>query len=451
MLERIVLGTFIVGLLAFLGLGQPITSALLFGYAVFFVYSIIKKHTVKDILTMSLSGVKTIKNILVVYFLIGMLTAVWRASGTIPFIIYYSTKLIVPEIFILVAFLLCCVVSVLTGTALGTAATIGVICMAMANTMGQNELFVGGAILSGIYFGDRCSPMSTSALITSELTGTDIFKNIRLMIKTSIVPLILASLVFLGLGFISGGKSASSEMIDLFAENFDLNIFTVLPAALIFILSAFKLKVKYTMAISIVAASIICLLLQKTQAPELLSVFVFGFHPADAQLASLLSGGGILSMLNVTMIVLISSSYAGIFEGTGLLRGIKDSIHALAAKISVFGAIAATSALTAMISCNQTLTIILTHQLCKDLTDDKYELSISLENTAVIIPPLIPWTTSSTVTLAAAGAPLASILTACYLYIMPTYNFFYQKKLLSSGQKDDLAAGKQEDPNITVK
>jgi AGCS family alanine or glycine:cation symporter len=64
----------------------------------------------------------------------------------------------------------------------------GVICATMANTMGIDLVLVGGAMLSGVYFGDRCSPVSTSALLVAELTGTNIFQNIKGMIRTALVP-----------------------------------------------------------------------------------------------------------------------------------------------------------------------------------------------------------------------------------------------------------------------
>ncbi len=66
-------------------------------------------------------------------------------------------------------FLLYCGVSVLTGTSFGTAATMGAICMSMAAALCMDLRLVGGAVLSGVYFGDRCSLVSTSASLISEL------------------------------------------------------------------------------------------------------------------------------------------------------------------------------------------------------------------------------------------------------------------------------------------
>lgn len=427
MLESMILGIFIMGLLVCIGFNLSLLYALLFGFALFFSYGLVKKNTVKHMIQMSFKGIKTVKNILIIFFMIGILTAVWRASGTIAFIIYYCTKLIIPEAFILITFLLCCMLSVLTGTSFGTAATIGVICMMMGNAIGANKILVGGAVLSGIYFGDRCSPMSTSALLTSELTGTNIYKNIQLMIKTSIVPFIFTCAVYLISGFLSESKSASLEIRNVFADNFNLHWLTILPAVLIIVLSIFKVNVKITMAASIIIGSIICILIQRVEITSLFRMFITGYHSPNAKLASMLNGGGIQSMLKVSAIVCLSSSYASIFEGTGLLEGIKKHINNLSSIVTPFGSIAITSFFTSMISCNQTLTIILTHQLCNNVTSDNYQMANSLENTAVVIPPLIPWSIAGAVPLAAISAPTSCILAACYLYILPVYNFFLSR------------------------
>lgn len=188
-MEMVTIISFCIVLILCIILNISILYALITGLMIFCIYGRLKGHTLKQLVSMIISGVKTAKNILLVFVLIGMLTALWRACGTIPMIICYAVRLIHPRSVVLMSFLLNCGVSVLTGTSFGTAATMGVICMTMAVSMGANPVFVGGAILSGVYFGDRCSPVSTSALLVSELTGTSIFDNIRHMLRTALLPL----------------------------------------------------------------------------------------------------------------------------------------------------------------------------------------------------------------------------------------------------------------------
>ncbi|UQZ89436.1 sodium:proton antiporter [Deltaproteobacteria bacterium Smac51] len=428
MLELVVIGSFFTVLFVCVILDYSILYALSAGYALFFTYGLIRGFTAMGIIKMSWDGIKTVKNILVTFLLIGMLTAVWRDCGTIPYIIYHSSGLITPSVFILMSFLLCCLISVLTGTAFGTAATIGVICMTLGNAMGINPVLAGGAILSGVFFGDRCSPMSTSALLVSELTGTDIYLNVKNMIRTSIVPFAAAGALYLVLGINHDNEPASIEIWNLFSDNFNLKGIVTLPALLIIVLCVVRVKVKKAMLVSVAAGSMISIFVQNTSPAELLKLLMAGFQSPDQQLAAMMNGGGIVSMVKVAAIVCLSSCYAGIFEKTGLLNGIRAQIAELSNKLTPYGGLLVSSVLTSMVACNQTLAIMLTHYLCKDTMPDRRQFAINLENTVVVISPLIPWSIACAVPLASVGAPVSSVLAAFYLYLLPLWNLFHQKR-----------------------
>lgn len=178
---------------------------------------------------MAISGIKTVKNVLITFLLIGMLTALWREASTIPVIVCYAAKLIRPSLFLVMAFLLNCLVSFMTGTAFGTAATMGVICTTIASTMQMNPVFVGGAVLSGVYFGDRCSPVSTSALQVSELTKTNIFQNIKSMFRSAAAPFLVTCMLYLTVGFLTGGSGEILDLQALFGREFVLSPSALLP------------------------------------------------------------------------------------------------------------------------------------------------------------------------------------------------------------------------------
>ena len=423
MLEISVLSLFAVSLVLCIGYDISILVALVFGFFLFFGYGLCRKHSVKAMAAMAFSGIKTVKNILITFVLIGIITAVWRVCGTIPFIVYHATSFCDPRVMVLVTFLLCCVISVLTGTAFGTAATMGVICVTMAGSMGIPILYSGGAVLAGSFFGDRCSPMSTSALLVSTLTKTDLYRNIGNMVKTSVVPFLISCVVYTVLGMGAETAYDVTDIQNLFADNFRLHPAALIPAAVIILFSCFKVNVKITMSISIVCSIAVAFFVQDASLPELLNIAVWGYKPADPQVAALLSGGGIQSMVKVFCIVCLSSCYSGMFNGTGLLEGFRSGLNKLSAKILPFGSILVTSIITVMISCNQALAIMLTHQLCVDTEPDPETMASHLENTVVVIAPLIPWSIAGAVPLATVGAPTACILTACYLYLLPVWNY----------------------------
>ena len=414
---------FSVSLILCLLLNFSVVYALIVGYIIFITYGLIKGYDLKVLVKKSFEGVLTVKNILLVFILIGMITALWRASGTIAFIVYMGSKLISPSIVILLTFLLCSILSLLIGTSLGTAATMGVICVSIGNAMGLNSYHLGGAVLSGIYFGDRCSPMSTSALLVTELTKTDLYKNIKLMFKTSIIPFIASCLFYLFLGLRTSVSAVSIDTTEIFKENYNLNAVVIIPAILIIILSLFKVNVKKTMLVSIVISFIIAVFFQKETVASLINYCVYGFHHSNEKLNLMMKGGGILSMVKVGLIVAISSSYSGIFKETKMLIFIKKYLKKFSEKTSNYLTIFLSSIISGAIACNQSLGIILSYQLCEEL-EDKQNMAIILENTVVLLAALIPWNIAMAVPLKTIDIGLMSGLFAFYLYFLPLWNLF---------------------------
>ncbi len=424
-IETVVLFLFCASLTGCVAFGIPLLYALLFGFILFCAYGRRKKFTWTQLFKMALSGIRAIENILLVFVLIGMLTALWRAAGTIPVIVCYAANLIRPPVFLLMAFLLNCGVSVLTGTAFGTAATMGVICMTMANAMEMQPVLAGGAILSGIFFGDRCSPVSTSALLVSELTGTNIFSNIKAMCRTALIPFAAACAAYAAVGLLSHSTSGGIDVHALFSQGFSLHWLALLPAIVILVLSLCRVRVKTAMLVSIALAVIVCLTVQHMPPSEILKLLFTGYRSHVPEISKMLDGGGIFSMARVGAIVCLSSSYAGIFKGTGLLDHIQSAIIRASAKLTSYGVLILTAAVTSMIACNQTLAIMLTHQLCGDLAPDRETFAVALEDTAVVIAPLVPWSIASATPLATCAAPTASILAACFLYFLPAWGLLH--------------------------
>ena len=398
-----------------------VVYALIIGYIIFISYGLIKGHNLIVLIKKSFEGVLTVKNILLVFILIGMITALWRASGTIAFIVYMGSKLISPSILILITFLLCAMLSLLIGTSLGTAATIGVICFSIGKTMGINPYYIGGAVLSGIYFGDRCSPMSTSALLISELTKTNLYTNIKMMIKTSIIPFIVTCVFYLFLGFKSTISPVSVDVTEIFKQNYNLNIVVIIPAILIIVLSLLKINVKKTMLISIVVSFIIAMFIQKESVVSLIKYCIFGYNNSNQELNLMMKGGGILSMVSVSLIVGISSSYSGIFKETRMLVSLKEYLKLFSKKTSNYFVIFLSSIVSGAIACNQSLGTILTNELSEELVD-KQERAIILENTVVLLAGLIPWNTAMVVPLRTLDVGFMSGLFAFYLYFLPLWN-----------------------------
>lgn len=404
--------------------GINIFYPLFLGLLFFLVIAYRRGFKPGELASMVISGVKKSYGIIIILLLIGAITAVWRASGTVAYVVYYGIKLMNPNLFILYAFMLCCLVSFLLGSSFGTVGTIGVILMVMVKGGNVNINLVAGAIIAGALFGDRCSPMSSSANLVATITGTELYINIRNMFRTAAVPFALSLVIY---GIISfqnplylGESAISSEIL----KYYSLSWVVVLPAVIILMLAAFRIEVKLSMLLSILSGMVISILVQRESLTEVIGYVLFGYQMSgEGVLKGIIAGGGIASMLKVTLIILVSFALSGVFEGTSLLKNIEERILMLGNKIGVYATVVITSIIAASFGGSQTLALILVYQLIRNLYAsagiDKYELAVDLEDTVIVLSSLIPWNIAGAVPAAALTANSTYTFYAYYLYLLP--------------------------------
>lgn len=410
-------------------MGYPLLLILM-AYSILLYF---KGYRIDEIAKMIYKGGKKSFIVLKIFILIGAITAIWMSSGTVPGIVYYGIKFLRPELFILSAFILSSIVSVLIGTSFGTVSTAGIALIVMAKSGGVNISMAAGAIIAGAYFGDRCSPMSSSANLVASLTETDLYENIKNMIKTGIIPFGLSIIIYLVLS-IKNPLSFSGTSMDIeISRVFIINPLVLLPAFIILLLSAFRVDVKISMLISIASALLISIFVQGEGLKSAVKYLIMGYDmKEESVLRAIIRGGGVLSMMKTAAIVFISSSLAGIFEGTGLLGRLQSFIENDGSRAKVFGKTILTSVFTAAFGCTQAISIILTNQLVKRSYDCKKiprtDLAVDLENTSVLLSPLIPWNIAGLVPAVALGVSWKFIPYAFYLYLVPIILYFYYRK-----------------------
>lgn len=394
-----------------------IIFALLAGYALY------KGYSLREIAKMALPGVKDCLIVIVVLMLIGCLTGLWRASGTVAYFITAGISIMPPSMFILFAFLLTSAMSFAIGTSFGVAATAGVILMSIARAGGVNPVPVAGAIMSGLYVGDRGSPAASSAALVAALTGTTQSRNIRMMLRTGIVPFLICIILYAAMSFSFPLNASDSSVTDSLRSAFTLKRLCILPAILMIVLPFLKVPVKLSMLVDIVISFLLTVFIQKASVLSALKAMILGYTPDNPELAAMLSGGGMISMLNVCVILIISGTFGGILRETGLLAGIDARLSKYRGKKVRFPIMCLLSLACCAVLCNQTIGAIIVNQLSGGLYGDgeeeKYARMIDIEDSVILLAGLIPWCIACSVPLTTIGVGAVAVPLAFYLWLIP--------------------------------
>ena len=353
-----------------------------------------KRHgrTWEQVGNMLAQGLKKAWIVVQVLLVIGLLTASWISCGAIPCLVRLGALIIRPHVFLLCTFWLCAVMSFLLGTSFGTANTMGVVMMTLARAGGVSLPMTAGAILCGIYVGDRCSPMASSLLLLSTLTETELYDNVGMTIRSMLVPFVAASGGYLLCSVLSPLSAASTGLGEQLEAGFNLSPVVLLPTVVVFVLCLMRKPVKLAMAVSVILACLLVVFFQRMPALELAKTLVFGYHlPETEPLSTILHGGGLSSMVTSIVIVTSSCAIAGIVEGTDLtarLGGRTGGGH-----LKTYQKTLVTGFVTAAIGCNQTIAIVLTHAVRKDayqtLGNQAFARDMSFAGT--LAPVLVPW------------------------------------------------------------
>lgn len=430
----------------------PNQLALLTASAIACAIAFFNGYSWQDIEKGITNGISVALTAILIILTVGALIGTWLLAGIVPTLIYYGLELLSPNWFYAASFLICVIVSLSIGSSWTTAATIGVALIGVATGMGMSLPITAGAVVSGAYFGDKVSPLSDTTNLASAVAGSELFGHIRYMMYTTVPALVISLILFLILGF-TGSDSANLENIE--AMQRDLNeIFALGPTMLIPLLILLGLAIMKKPALPTIFVGALlggawALIFQPdvvaTMVPDVVAGSWAGPFAAvwvalaegitiaadNPDLASLLSGGGMASMLNTVWLILTAMTFGAVMECTGLLAKI---LQGLLKFIRSTGALITATLFTCfgvnVLTADQYMAIVLPGRMFReeyarrDL--DPRVLSRSLEDGGTMTSALIPWNTCGAYMFAVLGVfPLAYAPYAFFLYLAPLISMVY--------------------------
>jgi len=293
------------------------------------------------------AGDENIMTMLMIFLLAGAFSSVAGAMGGVSStanlgLAIIPPRFIVPGIFIIAAFL-----STATGTSMGTVGAIVPIAYNMAKTADLNMSFVVAAVLTGAMFGDNLSMISDTTIAATRTQGVDLKDKFRTNAWISIPSaLITLSLMVI---FSKGGTATG---------NLDYNLIKVVPYVLVLGLALLGLNVFAVLIIGIISASAVGV-----------GTGAIGLMEVAAKIWA-----GYQGMIEVFILSMFVGGLAELTKHYGGLKWIIDKTSKLlkGPKSASVG-IAALAALTDAATANNTVAIIVTGEIAKEISE-KYKI-----------------------------------------------------------------------------
>ncbi len=154
-------------------------------------------------------------------------------------------------------------------------------------------------------------------------------------------------------------------------------------------------------------------------------------HSGNAAVDKLLTRGGMWNMMNTIWLILTALTFGAVLETIGLLQRIVASILSLVKGTgSLIGAVIGTCITTNIIAADQYIAIVLPGRMYKAEFKrrglDPRNLSRTLEDSATITSPLIPWNTCGVYMFGVLGVPTLTYLPFCFFNLVnPLIAIFY--------------------------
>ncbi|MFQ6672209.1 MAG: Na+/H+ antiporter NhaC family protein [Candidatus Tectimicrobiota bacterium] len=153
---------------------------------------------IMDLLFKGIGGLMPLALLMVLAFAIG---ATCGELGTGPYVASLAQDVLSPALVPLILFWISGAIAFSTGTSWGTFAIMLPIGIPMVQVIGTHLNLTIGAVLAGGIFGDHCSPISDTTIISSMAAGSDHIDHVNTQLPYALLIAAVSSVLFLVAGY----------------------------------------------------------------------------------------------------------------------------------------------------------------------------------------------------------------------------------------------------------
>ncbi|WP_409291934.1 Na+/H+ antiporter NhaC [Peribacillus sp. SCS-37] len=363
-----------------------------------------------------IAGASSALGAVYIFIFIGMLISSWMLAGTIPTLMYYGFSFLSGSSFYAIVFSVASLIGLCIGSSFTTSATIGVAFIGMAGAMDVSLAITAGAVVSGAYLGDKMSPLSDTCNLASETVGVNLFEHVRNMLWTTIPGFILSFILYY---FMSPSLEAPKvKEIDLFTETLqkeaNISLLAIVPFLIVTIMAFRKISAIAVLAAGTAAAVLVAFVSIDNLTLSKAAGVLFSGYKMDSgveQLDSILSRGGIESMMFSISLVLLALGMGSLLFQLGIIPSILEkAVSGMRRAGSIIAATVLTAIGVNILIGEQYLSILLPGKTFQDsyrkagLTGKT--LARAIEDGGTVVNPLIPWGVSGVFLAGVLGVPV---------------------------------------------
>lgn len=152
---------------------------------------------------MVLKGISELMPLALLMLLAFAISDACNQLGTGQFVANWSKEWLSPEFLPAVVFVISSFIAFSTGTSWGTFAIMLAISIPMATIHGTDVTLVIAATLGGGIFGDHCSPISDTSIISSMASASDHIDHVKTQLPYALIGGVITTLLYLVMGFMA--------------------------------------------------------------------------------------------------------------------------------------------------------------------------------------------------------------------------------------------------------
>ena len=383
---------------------QEPQAPLFISFMVLAVYGHLRGFKWQTVMDGMREGLRAGVDPLVIFLSIGVLIATWIFSGTIPTIMYFGFKIISVKFFLPTVFIVCTLVGVACGSSFTTVSTMGIAFIGIGATLQINPGLTAGVIVSGAFCGSNISPLSGTTNLAASVGEISIYKHIQSLLTTDIPAwaLCLVLYTFLGLNSKNVSLAAVHQMMNGLSNGFWVSGWALLPVLLLVVLAVLQVPAIPSLGLG----SLFAVLLGWFHAPStsistITKTIMTGFvsHTGNKTIDTLLSKGGISSMLTSLALIVFALALGGLLIKFNIISTI---INHLTGIVKTPGRLSLATAITCigvnLLVGEHYLAIILPGQSFLPSFDKlgliRVDLTRILNDAGAAVNAIVPWSVS---------------------------------------------------------